>query len=201
MNIVADDDSGFEKAVAALRRGEVVAYPTETVYGLGVDPFQHSALHALYRVKARVPANPVLIVIGAYDQLEAYTEHVGEKTKRCIDEFWPGPLSLLFPARNAVPATLKNKAGEICIRWTSHRIATRLANEFGGGITSTSANRSGEAPAVSLECVPMDGVSVGIDGGECEGIAVSTVYNAETNTIFREGAVTRAQLDQLLGNT
>lgn len=201
MNTVAPDDAGFATAVAALKTDEVVAYPTETVYGLGVNPFSENALDRVYRVKHRDPAHPVLILIGAPDQLQPLVKAITPSARRCMDAFWPGPLSLLFTPATAVPPRLAGPDGRICVRLTSHPVAARLAREFGGGITSTSANKTGVAPARSAGDVPADGVCVCIDGGPCTGSTVSTIYDSESGTILREGAVSRRELDAALGNS
>lgn len=201
MRRVSADAAGLSESVAALHRGEVVAYPTETVYGLGVDPLSNAALDRLYAVKRRDPDHPVLIVIGAIEQLDELVQAVPASAQKCIEAFWPGPLSLLFPRAQSVPERLANPAGRICVRWSSHPIAAQLAREFGRGITSTSANRSGAPPALSAEEVPQPGVSVCIDGGPCGGSTVSTVYDSETDRILREGAISHAALDAALGNS
>jgi L-threonylcarbamoyladenylate synthase len=201
MKVLAPDESGFGAAVTALKSGEVVAYPTETVYGLGVDPLSEAALDALYRVKARDPRHPVLIAIGALEQLDALTDDISETARRCMKAFWPGPLSLLFLPRVEVPSRLRDAEGRICVRLSSHPVAVRLALEFGGAITSTSANVSGAAPALSCEQVPVDGVSICLDDGVCAGTGVSTVFDSESNRILREGMITRVELDAVLGNT
>lgn len=201
MRVVPPDDAGFAAAVTALAAGQVIAYPTETVYGLGVDPLSESALDALYRVKERDPANPVLVVIGAIEQLDALVDHVPASARRCIDRFWPGPLSLLFPSRAGVPSRVTNADGQICVRYSSHAIAARLAREFGRGITSTSANPAGRPPAVSPGDVPRRGVEICIDGGPYTATPVSTVYDSESDQILREGAISRSELDAALGNS
>lgn len=201
MRSVGPDDPGMAAAVESLKRGEIVAYPTETVYGLGVNPSTETALDALFRLKRRDPNNPVLILIGAPAQLNAFAASISETAQSYMRKFWPGPLSLLFPARPEVPAPLLNREGLVCVRWSSHPIAARLAIAFGGGITSTSANLSGGKPARSVAELPAEGVSVCIDGGTCVGGRVSTIFNPETCTILREGAISRAELDAFAGNT
>lgn len=201
MITVPPDEAGLAAAADTLRADEVVAYPTETVYGLAVNPFSDTALDHLYRVKRRDPDNPVLLVIGRIEQLHELVREVPVSAQRCIDAFWPGPLSLLFERADAVPERLANRAGRICVRLSSHPVAAGLARTFGHAVTSTSANLSGQPPARSAAEVPQEGVALCIDGGPCQGGAVSTVYDSESRQILREGAVTRHELDAALGNS
>ncbi|MFP6597377.1 MAG: Sua5/YciO/YrdC/YwlC family protein, partial [Candidatus Hydrogenedentota bacterium] len=92
MDIVQPDSAGIERAVAALRTGEIVAYPTESVYGLGVDPFNAAAVENLFRVKFRGESNPVLMIIGEMEQLDLLAGDVSHTASRFMDKFWPGPL-------------------------------------------------------------------------------------------------------------
>lgn len=189
MKIVPPTAEGIEEAVEALKQGEVVAYPTETVYGLGVDPFSEAALERLYRVKARDPNNPVLLIIAGLAQLESVAERISPEAWQCIDAFWPGPLSLLLPKAKGVPDRLCDPAGRVCVRWTANAVAQALCEGFGGPITSTSANRSGEEAARSVEEIRLTGVSVAVDGGRLWASKASTVFDPESRRILREGAV------------
>ena len=201
MITVPPNDKGLRAAVDALIEDRVVAHPTETVYGLAVNPFSEDALDRLYAVKQRDPRHPVLVLVGAFDQLSELVASIPLSAQRCIDAFWPGPLSLLFKKSSRVPDRLTNPYGQVCVRLTSHPVARRLAVTFGHGITSSSANPSGEPPALMADQVPRSGVSVCIDGGACRSTVVSTVYDSEAGRILREGAVSRDELDAALGNS
>ncbi len=181
-------------AADAIRRGEVVAYPTETVYGFGVDPHNASALDRLIEVKGRDAANPMLLIVSSRDQLKAITGELSPRAAAYADAFWPGPLSMLLsPLRPLAPA-LTGPDGRVCVRFTSSPIAAALCDAFGGAIVSTSANRSGQPPATSIREIPTAGVTLCLDAGTLPVAAPSTVLDPETGRILREGAITRDRI-------
>jgi ribose 5-phosphate isomerase B/tRNA threonylcarbamoyl adenosine modification protein (Sua5/YciO/YrdC/YwlC family) len=197
MEILAPTRENIRRAADALRAGEVVAYPTETVYGLGVDPFNESALKRLYDVKKRDERNPVLLIVSSMEQLAPLIGALSERARSYADAFWPGPLSLVLLATKEVPRTLIGQGGKICVRWTSNPIAAALCEAFGGAIVSTSANLSAQPPARFAREVPAHGVAVCIDGGELSSAAASTVLDPETGTILRNGAISAAAIAAL----
>lgn len=194
MQIVPPTEEGFETAAEALKAGGIVVYPAETVYGLGVDPFSHDALQRLYEYKGRDETNPVLLVIGEVSQLEAVVAATSPMAQAYIQAFWPGPLSMLFSASKKLPREVVSAEGRVCVRFTSCPEARRLCAEFGGAITSTSANRTGEAPAMCIEDVDQEGIAIGIDGGRLESGPPSTVFDPDKGEVLREGGITMAQL-------
>lgn len=198
MLIVQPNDSGIQKAVIALNNNEIVAYPTETVYGLAVNPFSEEAVEKLFQLKGREENKPILLVIGNLKQLDEVVISVSEKAKICIENFWPGPLSLVLPSISNLPNKLTAGKGKICVRWTSHPVAQKLALEFGHAITSTSANRSGESPARNISELPSDNISIAIEDISTSSSEVSTVFDPDTGEIFREGVIKKSQLQQVL---
>ncbi|MFP6583111.1 MAG: L-threonylcarbamoyladenylate synthase [Candidatus Hydrogenedentota bacterium] len=196
MEILAPDEAGIARAAEVLRAGEIVAYPTESVYGLAVDPFNEAALERLYAAKSRDASNPVLMIISDHSHLDSLVETISESAQKCIDAFWPGSLSLLFPGKADLSELLVGAHEKICIRQTSHPIAAALSTAFGGAITSTSANRSFEKPASNPGELELDGVSVCIDGGRAES-APSTVYDPDRGVVLREGAISRIDLHKV----
>ncbi len=197
MEIAASTPEGIAKAAGFLRAGEIVAYPTETVYGFGVDPFCEDALRSLYRVKRRDPKNPVLLIVSKMEQLESIVAEVSPRAAAYTAAFWPGPLSLLFPKATGLPESLSGDGARVCVRWTSCAIAASLCEAFGGAIVSTSANPSGEAPAMSPGEIDPVGIALCLDGGRLEASPPSTVLDPDTGEVIREGAVTRAQLAEV----
>ena len=181
MLIVQPNDSGIQKAVIALNNNEIVAYPTETVYGLAVNPFSEEAVEKLFQLKGREENKPILLVIGNLKQLDEVVISVSEKAKICIENFWPGPLSLVLPSISNLPNKLTAGKGKICVRWTSHPVAQKLALEFGHAITSTSANRSGESPARNISELPSDNISIAIEDISTSSSEVSTVSVSYTH--------------------
>ncbi|MCX5772195.1 MAG: L-threonylcarbamoyladenylate synthase [Candidatus Hydrogenedentes bacterium] len=195
--MTASIEEQISAAAAAIRRGEVVVYPTETVYGLGADPFSESAVRRLYAIKERDPGNPVLLIVDGLDQLREVVREVSPAAAAYARRFWPGPLSMLFPRSRNLPDVLTGGLDEICVRWTSHPLARALCREVGHAITSSSANRSGQAAARCLQDVTLEGLGATVDGGVLPQSAPSTVFDPATETILREGAIPREALLKL----
>lgn len=184
----------MERAVAVLRSGGVVACPTETVYGLAVNPFAEAALDRLYRVKGRPDTMPVLLVVADRDMVTQVAESVSEKARRCMEIFWPGPLSLLLPARPELPRRLVGPGGKVCVRCPSHHAARALSRAWGGPVTSTSANKTGEAPARTAREAALAGVDLVLDGACGIPPVPSTLFDPESGTVVRKGPITEAML-------
>ena len=136
------------EAAKIVKRGGVVAYPTETVYGLGADPRNRTALRKIFKVKGREKGKPILILISSRAVLKKWVLGCGRRERILMNAFWPGPLTLVFRAKKGVPLELTAGKGKIGIRFSSLKTATALCRKVGGAITSTSANRSGE-PALT----------------------------------------------------
>lgn len=203
MKVVAPDAAGLAEAAAAIHRGEVVAYPTETVYGLAVDPFSPAALDRLFAIKHRDRGKPVLLIVADAAQLAQVVREVSPAAAHFMRQFWPGPLSLLFPRHPALPGAVTAGSDRVCVRCPGSDVARDLCVAAGLALTSTSANPSGEAAAISVDGIHLSGIAVAIDGGPCTSRTLSTVYDPDTDTILREGVVTaeairvaRAQLGQ-----
>ncbi len=194
MKRVMADEAGMEAAVAALQREAVVAYPTETVYGLGVNPFSETALDALFAVKEREPDRPVLLVVDALSDVERHVVAISDAARTCMEAFWPGPLSLLLHAVPDTPGRLTDPNGYLCVRCSEHPVARTLCRAWGGPITSTSANLSGHPPARTAEDAALPGVALVLDAGPLTALPPSTVFNPETGQILRAGPITEAML-------
>ena len=185
-------------AADALREGGIVAYPTETVYGLAVNPFSEAALRRLMNAKGRPESNPILCIIAGPEQLDALVANVSPEARRCIEKFWPGPLSLVLPKAPGVPDLLTAGSGRVCVRCPDHDTARALCTAFGGPITSTSANRSGKPPVSSLDDLALEGIALALDAGPLPPSPPSTVYDPYSGEVLREGAIEAAEL---AGNT
>ena len=136
------------KAVEVLQQGGVVIYPTETLYAVGCSIRSEAAVRRVAAFKGREEAKPFPVIIGSPEQLVQVAEEGGGKAARITDVFWPGPLSVLLPARPDLPARLKNPEGLVSLRWTPHREAQKLCLECQSPLVATSANTSGK-PAVA----------------------------------------------------
>lgn len=172
----------LDRAVACLQTGGIVAFPTETSYGLAVDPFNEKALLALFRLKARDHRKPVLVLIRDIEQLGGITQSVPVLYRPLMERFWPGPLTLIFPGRRDLIPLLTGGTGTIGVRVSSNAVATELCRRWGGPITATSANISGAAPLASANAVAAvfgHGVDWVVDGGSTPGGGGSTIVGIE----------------------
>jgi L-threonylcarbamoyladenylate synthase len=182
------------------RRG-IVAIPTETFYGLGVNPFDLLALERLCAVKGRGDGKPILVLAASQEDLASFAEHVPAAAHLLMETFWPGALTLLFPARSSVPSALTAGTGRVGVRISSCRPLLELLRQV-GPLTGTSANRSGASPthtAHEVERAFGSEIDVIIDAGPTPGGLPSTVVEAdETLRIVREGVIPRSAIEAAL---
>ncbi|MCI5209706.1 MAG: threonylcarbamoyl-AMP synthase [Candidatus Electrothrix sp. ATG2] len=176
----ASDPVALSEAARLLCQGGLIAFPTETYYGLGVDPFNVEALQRLFNVKQRTPDKAVLVLVAEQAQVTELAAEVPAVLKKLMARFWPGPLTLVFPGRPILPSILTGGTGNIGIRQSPHPLAASLLREFGGPITATSANRSGAAPAITAAEVQESlgtEIDLILDGGTTPGGAGSTLVS------------------------
>lgn len=186
-------------AIAALRRGELVVYPTETFYGIAADPFSEEALERLFELKGRDAQKAVAMIAGDAASAFELASKVDEIAFRLARRFWPGPLTLVLPARIGLAAGLVGPGGGVGVRVSPHPIARALATGFGHPITATSANLSGEPPSATVEDARRSlgaKVSVYIDGGKLGATAPSTLVECARGEfrILRAGAISEAEI-------
>ena len=191
-------------AVAALERGEVVVYPTETLYGLGADALNVAAVERVFQLKGRDPNNPIPVLIGDREMLGALVAELPPLAEKLMASFWPGPLTLVLPARRDVPRPLVNSSGGIGVRISSQPIATGLLRALGRPLTATSANPSGQPPARTIQQAKSyfaGEVACFIDGGELTSKTGSTVVEISANgvRIIREGEIGMSELQRAVG--
>ena len=195
--------AGLKRAAESILSGGMVAIPTESFYGLAVNPTDVKAIHRLFDVKKRRGDQPILILIPSVEHLDQYVIHVPEIGHRLMNEFWPGGLTLIFEARLDLPRELTAGTGKIGVRLSSHPIATALAQAVGAPITGTSANISGQPACSSAKEVLQqlgDKVDVILDGGETAGGKGSTVLDVTMDppVVVREGMVGQKRLEKCL---
>lgn len=181
-------------AVELIKNGGVVAYPTETFYGLGVDPFNKDAVVGLYDLKGRAFKDPVSIVVSDLDMLLVVVTHVPPEAERLIKKFWPGPLTLVFQANETVPLALTAGTGKIGVRIPGSKFTREFIRAVGGPVTATSANPSGKKSAVTTDEVLdyFDGqIDAVMDGGLLPGVLGSTVVDLTGGSprLIREGEI------------
>lgn len=198
MKRVPPNAAGYAEALSILRAGGIVAHPTETVYGLAVDPFNPEAVARLFQAKGRAESNPVLLIIADPEDARRVARAIGANARRLIDAFWPGPLSLALPKTPDLPAALTAGGDTVSLRCTASPEARALCQVFGGPLTSSSANRSGQPPATAPDEIDLDGVALVIDAGALAPSPPSTVYDPDSGTLFREGAITGAMIRRVL---
>ena len=185
-------ETAITEAVEVLRGGGVVAYPTDTLYGLAVDPANETAVRRLFDLKGRGAAAAIALIAADAAQAE-HAGRFGPVERRLATAFWPGPLTIVVPAADALSRLLAPR-GTLGVRVPAHAVARALAQQFGECITATSANRSGaDAPASAAEVVRAfsDGVDLLLDGGAARGGAPSTIVEVVDGrlTLHRAGPI------------
>ncbi len=186
-------------AIPILKQGGVIAYPTETVYGLGCDPTNPKAVQKLFDLKGRDSKVPIPVLIGELSQLPLYVEEIPKSAKKLIQKFWPGALTLIFRAKNIFPEELLAKTGKIAVRISSHPIAQELTKKFALPLTTTSANRSGQPAASTPEEVEkyfnneIDGI---LSGGELSASQSSTILDVtfDPPKLIRAGVISLEEI-------
>jgi len=191
--------TNLKKAVAVILSGGVVAFPTESFYGLAVNATDEEAIQRLFAVKKRKSDQPMLILVWSVEVLDQYVSHISKVAHELINQFWPGGLTLVFDARPNISPLLTAGKGKIGIRLSSHPVATQLARAVNAPITGTSANISGQPASMSATEVFRslgEMVDMILDGGETKGGKGSTILDttATPPRILREGMVGREQL-------
>jgi L-threonylcarbamoyladenylate synthase len=193
----------FAAALAALRRGEAVVFPTETFYGVGANALDAAAVERVAALKGRGADSPIAVIVADRAMLAQIVDDIPAAAEKLIARFWPGPLTLVLSAKRGIPAPLVNSAGKIGARVSSHPTAARLARELGRPLTATSANPSGKNPARSIaeaKAYFADKIGVYIDGGALTGTAASTVAEIDGGElkIIRAGAIAEEELKKWL---
>ena len=187
-------DSSLDRAVGYIKAGGIVAFPTETYYGLAVDPESHAAVTNLFKVKKRQTDNPLLLLIDSREQLPLITENIPLEFVPLMEKYWPGPLTLVFPAKKDIYRQLTGNSGTIGVRISSHPVAAELVRRVGKPITATSANISGYLPAsTAAEVLAIFGNALNyiVDGGQTPGGLCSTVLGLHGGrcSVLRRGQI------------
>lgn len=191
------------EALATLRRGDLVVYPTETLYGLGADATNEVALGRLADLKVRPAGKPISVLVSGREMLEQIATRLTPLAEKLIARFWPGPLTLVVAARPCVSRILTAGSGSIGVRQSSHPIATALVAALGRPLTSPSANPAGADPPATIDQARGyfgDRVAFYLDGGRLEGGVGSTIVDVtgEQLRIVREGTISTAALRAVL---
>jgi len=198
------DRSMFEHVASVLQRGGIVAYPTETLYGIGVDPFHPTAVERLFQLKGRPETMPVSLIVRDLEMLAGLVESLSPIAERIVRTFLPGPLTVVLPARKGLPEAITAASGKVGLRISSHPLLSGLFMFYPFPLISTSANPSGQPPATDAGMVQEyfpEGIDCLIDAGPTPLGMPSTVIDlcGERPVFLREGALSRAEFYSRLG--
>lgn len=214
MKILGSDQLAITEAAALLEQGKLVAFPTETVYGLGADAENPSAVAAIYAAKGRPANHPVIVHVAEHADLQRWVQHIPTEAEKLIQAFWPGPLTLILKRSSHIPDAVSGGQDTIGLRCPSHPVALNLLKQFKkgqGGIAAPSANRFGHVSPTSAQHVMTEfselqaNVIAGlIDGGASEVGIESTIIDCSrisTNGIvlLRPGYITAEQITAVIG--
>jgi L-threonylcarbamoyladenylate synthase len=191
-------------AVQALRDGELVAFPTETVYGLGAHAGYPAALRRVFELKGRPTTHPLIVHIDSARYLTRWAREIPEAAQKLAERFWPGPLTLVLPRAENVHRLVSGGQDTVAVRVPAHPMAQQLLTAFGGGIAAPSANRYGRISPTRAEHVREEfgaAVRIVLDGGDCKlGLESTIVACLDGNVqLLRPGAVTLSQLERVVG--
>ena len=198
------EEDGIRRAGEILKKGGLVAFPTETVYGLGANALDETAAGRIYRAKGRPSDNPLIVHIADWEDIFLIAEEIPEQAKKLADAFWPGPLTMILKKSDAVPLTTTGGLSTVAVRMPDHDIARALIRAGGGYVAAPSANTSGRPSPTTAQHVAddMDGViDMIIDGGPA-GIGLeSTIVDLTEGTpvILRPGYINEEMLGRVLG--
>lgn len=199
------DSEIIEEMAKLLRDGKTVIFPTETVYGLGANALDEEAAKKIYEAKGRPSDNPLIVHIAEKKEIYSLVESVNEKAEKLINEFWPGPLTVILPKKDIIPDVTSGGLETVAVRMPSNKIANALIKAAGIPIAAPSANISGRPSPTRAEHVKkeMTGrVSGIIMGGDCCFGLESTVVDltGETPMILRPGSITKEMMEEIVGN-
>jgi L-threonylcarbamoyladenylate synthase len=203
MNSPVANDAVTE-AVAALRRGEVIGLPTETVYGLAADAANAEAVRKIFQLKGRPADHPLIVHIADASALTRWTRGPSPRADQLANAFWPGPLTMILPRHDSVPDVVTGGQATVGLRCPAHPLALEVLRAFGGGLAAPSANRFGRISPTTAAHVREEfgaGVPLVLDGGECEVGIESTIIDLSSDTarILRPGRITHAQIESVIG--
>jgi L-threonylcarbamoyladenylate synthase len=202
--VAEPDPAAIRRAAAILRSGGLVAFPTETVYGLGADARSHSAVKRIFAAKGRPADHPLIVHIGDADQLSAWCSSIPDAARQLAQAFWPGPLTMILKRAEGVIDAVTGGQATIGLRVPGHPVARALLQEFGDGIAAPSANRFGRiSPTTAAHVMAElgDAADMILDGGPCLVGIESTIVDltAARPRVLRPGRVSRKQIEAVLG--
>lgn len=195
-------DGALEQILSFLRAGGVIGFPTDTAYGLGADPFNEEAVRRIFEIKGRPEGKPILLLVDSISMASRVCQ-MSDSAHALAERFWPGPLTMILPARENVPSAVTAGTGNVGVRWPASDFALRLVGALGQPITATSANRSGIPSSVTaVEVCEQFGDSLKfvIDGGKLPARGGSTLLDLTEipPRVLREGPIPESELSSVL---
>ena len=200
--MTAADD--IAAAVAALRAGQVIGLPTETVYGLAADASNPEAVARIFAIKGRPAHHPVIVHVASIDQVPQWAREFPAAARALAQRFWPGPLTLVLPRADRVPLQITGGQDTVALRVPAHPTALAVLRDFGGGLAAPSANRYGHVSPTTAQHVRDDlgdAVALVLDGGPCHVGLESTIVACLEGavTVLRPGRITAAEIEAVAG--
>ena len=194
LDSVHPDAASLGRAADVLHQGGIVAYPTDTFYGLAANPSNQQAVEQLYRIKGRAVDQSIPLIAADRDQVEAVAGSLSDMAARLADHFWPGPLTLVIPVWRGLSFAVHQGRATVAVRVPAHRVAREFSRVFGAPLTSTSANRTGKQAPTTADGVEQDfgqSIALLLDGGATEGGQPSTIVDVtgQRPVLIRAGAV------------
>ena len=201
---LSDSPAGLDRAAALLRAGKLVAFPTETVYGLGADAGNPEAVAAIFRAKGRPADHPVIVHLPSVDVLPQWAADIPDSARRLAGMFWPGPLTLVLRRARGVPDAITGGQDTVGLRVPGNRVALALLRAFGGALAAPSANRFGHISPTTADHVEQefgDEVAAVVDGGRCSVGVESTILDltGDRPRLLRPGMIRVDALEAELG--
>lgn len=198
------DEAILTKAGEILQAGGLVAFPTETVYGLGANALNEEAAKKTYAAKGRPSDNPLIVHIADIEAIDKIVEHVSDKARRVMEKFWPGPLTMIFEKKDIVPAGTTGGLQTVAVRMPVDEIALELIRKGGGYVSAPSANTSGRPSPTSSQHVADDlagKIDMILDGGNVDIGVESSILDMTVDPpmILRPGAITKEMLEEVIG--
>jgi tRNA threonylcarbamoyl adenosine modification protein (Sua5/YciO/YrdC/YwlC family) len=198
-------EAGIAAAAGMIRSSRLVVFPTDTVYGIGCDAFDTVAVNALLDAKGRGRNMPLSVLVGSWSTVDGLVLSVPQQARALIEAFWPGGLSIVLPHAPSLAWDLGDTRGTVMIRMPLHPVVLELLREI-GPMAQSSANISGQAPASTVSAAQSqlgDSVAVYLDGGPAGEAVPSSIVDltGDTPRMLREGAVSRADVVDVLGTT
>lgn len=195
----------LDYAAGFIKRGRVVAIPTDTFYALSADPFNLSAIERVFQVKGRSETKALPILVNSVEQALTLIRDVPDSFLHLAQKFWPGALTLIVPATHRLPLKVTGNSGRVAIRWADSRVVSALIEAAGGPVTGTSANISGFPSCSNAHMIIKqlgDRLPLILDSGDTGGVLASTIVRLSGNewTVVREGAIPESDLQRALSS-